>query len=175
MLKGERDADTTKEILNAFFDINPFFGDVGNRNWHLLRQRSFESINSGDSPLKVYPETTIAVDWGADWGDGTAPLLSATAGAQLRAGAARNLQNARDRLGPETDLDVVRLGKESLTKKSVSYEVTVLGQDAKVSKKAVTSTKSTVTTYLDHASMLDDRGVQQLIQKRYEQACSTSP
>ncbi|MGP0069707.1 MAG: esterase/lipase family protein [Isosphaeraceae bacterium] len=165
-------ADTGKEILNAFFDINPFLRDMGNRNWHILRQNSLELINSGNSPLRLYPEITIPVHRGAEWGDGTAPLLSATAGARLRANGVRNEQEAKDRLGEETMVDVVRLGKEiSPPQESVSsLEVTVLGQ--KLPDRPVKRTPRTVTTYYDHAGMLDDSEVQKLIRKRYEEACS---
>jgi hypothetical protein len=53
--------------------------------------------------------------------------------------------------------------------------VIVLGQDVRVTEKPVARARSTVTTYLDHTGILDDRDVQKLIQKRYEQAGSTLP
>ena len=162
----DRDA-REHEALDAFFDINPFMRDMGNRNWHNLRQRTFDAINQGDPRFRLYPEVAIPVHSGYEWGDGTAPLLSATAGAQLRAEGTIDLSEAKRRLGEETVVNVVSLGKVTVEEESVSYELTV--RDRKVDQKQV-PTKKLRTVYGEHSAMLDDPGVQQLISENYEQA-----
>ena len=104
---------------------------------------------------------------GYEWGDGTAPLLSATAGAQLRAEGTIDLSEAKRRLGEETVVNVVSLGKETVEEESVSYELTI--RDRKVDQKQV-PTKKLRTVYREHSAMLDDPQVQQLIRENYEQA-----
>ncbi len=162
----DRDAQW-RETLGAFFDINPFLRDMGNRNWHLIRQRVFEAANSRDPRFKLFPEVAIPVHSGSEWGDGTAPLLSATAGAQLRAEGTIDLSEAKRRLGEETVVNVVSLGKVTVEEDSVSYELTV--RDRKVDHKQV-PTKKLRTVYREHSAMLDDLGVRQLISENYEQA-----
>ena len=162
----DRDA-RRHEALDAFFDINPFMRDMGNRNWHNLRQRTFDAINQGDPRFRLYPEVAIPVHSGYEWGDGTAPLLSATAGAQLRAEGTIDLSEAKQRLGEETVVNVVSLGKVTVEEDSVSYELTV--RDRKVDHKQV-PTKKLRTVYREHSAMLDDPQVQQLIRENYEHA-----
>ena len=162
----DRDA-RRHEALDAFFDINPFMRDMGNRNWHNLRQRTFDAINQGDPRFRLYPEVAIPVHSGYEWGDGTAPLLSATAGAQLRAGESIDPSEAKRRLGEETVVNVVSLGKVTVEEVSVSYELTI--RDRKVDQKQVPK-KKLRTVYREHSAMLDDPGVRQLISENYEQA-----
>jgi pimeloyl-ACP methyl ester carboxylesterase len=58
--------------------------DFGNSNFLSFRDGVVKNLRSNGYP--VFVDRYVAVDSAADWGDGTSPLLSATAGAQLRMG-----------------------------------------------------------------------------------------
>jgi pimeloyl-ACP methyl ester carboxylesterase len=60
-----------------------------------------------------YLDSFVPLDADPAWGDGTIPLLSATAGAQLRGdGAGPDLDRARRLLGARTSVRVLKLGRK---------------------------------------------------------------
>jgi pimeloyl-ACP methyl ester carboxylesterase len=83
--------------------------DRVNREAIRQRRRIFDEIQSRSIP--VFLDEFIAMDTDAGWGDGTAPLLSATAGAQRRAGAPLDPTAAAKRLGPDARIIVLALEK----------------------------------------------------------------
>jgi pimeloyl-ACP methyl ester carboxylesterase len=148
------------DVLDKFFAINPILRDFGNFNWQLLRQESLRQLRE-EKNLPLYFDPYVAIDtdaWRrgygefaldawlrgdqpsrARWGEGGVPLLSATAGVQVRSDLTRNEGAASGRLGKETVVDVVRLGRDE---KGNFYE---------------------------HSCMLDDPQVKKLIQARYDE------
>ncbi len=71
------------------------------------RRRLFDQIKARGIPL--YLDEFIATDRDVSWGDGTAPVLSATAGAQVRAGATLDPSKAEKFLGPGAKVKVLML------------------------------------------------------------------
>jgi pimeloyl-ACP methyl ester carboxylesterase len=59
--------------------------------------------------VKIYPDDYIAVETGAGWGDGTSPLLSASAGAQIKKDAAKYDNIAQQYLGAATQVNTMEL------------------------------------------------------------------
>jgi pimeloyl-ACP methyl ester carboxylesterase len=63
--------------------------------------------------LGIYEDPYVAIDSHVDWGDGTSPLLSATAGEYLRGLTGEHQAGAASKLlGPETVVETVMLGPE---------------------------------------------------------------
>jgi hypothetical protein len=78
----------TSPLTTGLEQIRPFRLRQGQRFrqlWFLnARDALVKQLRSNGYP--VYVDRYVAIDSASDWGDGTAPLLSATAGAQLRMG-----------------------------------------------------------------------------------------
>ena len=81
--------------------------DLANREAIRQRRRIFDQIKAKNIP--VFLDEFIAMDTDAAWGDGTSPLLSATAGAQRRADAPLDPSAAAKRLGPGVKVVVLAL------------------------------------------------------------------
>jgi pimeloyl-ACP methyl ester carboxylesterase len=63
--------------------------------------------------LGIYEDPYVAIDSHVDWGDGTSPLLSATAGEYLRGRTGPHIEGAASKfLGPGTVVETVTLGPE---------------------------------------------------------------
>ncbi len=71
------------------------------------RRQIFTDLKARGVPL--YLDEFIATETSADSGDGTAPLLSASAGAQVRADAPLDPTRAARFLGPDVDVRVLQL------------------------------------------------------------------
>lgn len=56
------------------------------------------------SQYRIFPDHVIAIDSDYEWGDGTSPLLSATAGEYVKGKALVNPQNAKKYLGENTEV-----------------------------------------------------------------------
>ena len=128
-----------RETRDAFFEISPTLRAMGNFNWHLLRREALRRLRE-EKGLPIYSDPVIAVDTDVRWGDGTAPLLSATAGAQARDDLPKDDRAAARWLGEGTVVAVCRLGKNAEGE------------------------------FNEHSSMLDDAAVQALIRAKYDEA-----
>jgi pimeloyl-ACP methyl ester carboxylesterase len=95
----------TRELVDEFFDLNPLLRDVGNKNWHYTRILLLNKLR--DRAMPLYQDDYVAVDTDVAWGDGTSPLLSATAGAVLRAGGKKDESAAVKWLGDKVTVEVV--------------------------------------------------------------------
>jgi pimeloyl-ACP methyl ester carboxylesterase len=81
--------------------------DFANREAIRTRRQIFDQIKSQNIP--IFLDEFIAMDTDPAWGDGTSPLLSATAGAQRRADAPLDPSAAAKRLGPGVKVVVLSL------------------------------------------------------------------
>jgi hypothetical protein len=62
--------------------------------------------------ISLYRDRYLGIERGNIWGDGTAPLLSATAGAQSKSTDCPQLETARQFLGESTEVQTVELERE---------------------------------------------------------------
>jgi hypothetical protein len=82
-------------------------GDAINAEIITERRKIFNEINDRNVPL--FLDEFVATDTDAGWGDGTSPLLSATAGAQIKDGAPLDVSRAERNLGPGVKVRVLLL------------------------------------------------------------------
>jgi pimeloyl-ACP methyl ester carboxylesterase len=155
--------EAMKDLVNQFFDLVPLFRDFGNYNWHYIRRRVLTDIRE-KKKLPIFHERYVPIDTDAKpitpedpmpprWGDGTTPLLSASAG-------------YKDKLSPNydptnpTDADRVHDAEapERLLGKGTRVVIVPLlhDQDGHL---------------LEHSRMLDDVNVRDQIRTAYDAAC----
>jgi pimeloyl-ACP methyl ester carboxylesterase len=150
-----------KELANQFFGLVPLFEDMGNYNWHYLRIRMLTDIRE-KKKLPIFHERYVPIDSDAKpfeankpipprWGDGTAPLLSATAG-------------YKDKLSPQYDTDPTEADKlfalkapERLLGEGTTVFIVPLGKDKDGYP-------------LEHSRMLDDSGIRKQLRDAYDAA-----
>lgn len=105
-----------------------------------LRAAPRPALLSADYLFEMWTDTYFATDTGKHWGDGTSPLLSATAGAYRDASTTTpNLARARGLLGPNTEIRTI--GLQNFWNKGEEH-------------------------FISHASMLNDPNVRGLVWAR---------
>jgi pimeloyl-ACP methyl ester carboxylesterase len=114
--KSTADPEETKELKETC--------DIGNRMDMQMPQESQVprpsrlrriSVSFWDAIASIiksdaYDDSFVALDSAYEWGDGTSPLLSATAGAYVRGGQKPSLSEAERYLGKKTEVTALTLG-----------------------------------------------------------------
>ncbi len=147
--------ETMKALANRFFGLVPLFEDFGNYNWQYMRRRALSDLRE-KKKLPIFLEHYVATHSDAmpldqstprfspRWGDGTAPLLSATAG-------------YKDKLSPEHDINPT--DEDNLFDQKAPEKL--LGTGTKVIIRKLGRDRD--GNFLDHSRMLDDDKIREQV------------
>jgi pimeloyl-ACP methyl ester carboxylesterase len=84
----------------------------GPRLASIEKAADYANVAASTAKYTITRDRYVPTEWGWEWGDGTAALLSGTAGATLKFGMPTDLNAARSVLGPNTSVQTIGLGKE---------------------------------------------------------------